>query len=88
MMKHALELSPVHQVLLEKSIKGYKEIEYEVMVLRFLDALIAGAEQFHAALIQDSLPVQFHGQIQPSLPTDSRHEGVRPFKPQETSLSI
>ena len=31
MMKHALELSPVHQVLLEKSIKGYKEIEYEVM---------------------------------------------------------
>ncbi len=27
----ALELSPVHQVLIEKSIKGYKEIEYEVM---------------------------------------------------------
>ena len=31
MMRHALELSPVHQVLVEKSIKGYKEIEYEVM---------------------------------------------------------
>ncbi|MCC8023259.1 MAG: carbamoyl-phosphate synthase large subunit [Clostridiales bacterium] len=31
MMKHALQLSPVHQVLVEKSIKGYKEIEYEVM---------------------------------------------------------
>lgn len=31
MMKHALALSPVHQVLVEKSIKGYKEIEYEVM---------------------------------------------------------
>ena len=31
MMKNALELSPVHQVLIEKSIKGYKEIEYEVM---------------------------------------------------------
>ena len=31
MMKHALALSPVHQVLIEKSIKGYKEIEYEVM---------------------------------------------------------
>ncbi|MBQ9420538.1 MAG: carbamoyl-phosphate synthase large subunit [Lachnospiraceae bacterium] len=31
MMKHALELSPVHQVLVEKSIRGYKEIEYEVM---------------------------------------------------------
>ena len=31
MMKHALKLSPVHQVLVEKSIKGYKEIEYEVM---------------------------------------------------------
>ena len=30
-MKRALELSPVHQVLVEKSIKGYKEIEYEVM---------------------------------------------------------
>ena len=31
MMKNALALSPVHQVLVEKSIKGYKEIEYEVM---------------------------------------------------------
>ena len=31
MMKNALELSPVRQVLIEKSIKGYKEIEYEVM---------------------------------------------------------
>ena len=31
MMKNALALSPVHQVLLEKSIKGYKEIEFEVM---------------------------------------------------------
>ena len=31
MMRHALFLSPVHQVLVEKSIKGYKEIEYEVM---------------------------------------------------------
>ena len=30
-MKNALQLSPVHQVLVEKSIKGYKEIEYEVM---------------------------------------------------------
>ena len=30
-MKNALILSPVHQVLIEKSIKGYKEIEYEVM---------------------------------------------------------
>ena len=30
-MKNALTLSPVHQVLIEKSIKGYKEIEYEVM---------------------------------------------------------
>ena len=31
MMRNALALSPVHQVLVEKSIKGYKEIEYEVM---------------------------------------------------------
>ncbi|MBQ7821594.1 MAG: carbamoyl-phosphate synthase large subunit, partial [Clostridia bacterium] len=30
-MKNALALSPVHQVLVEKSIKGYKEIEFEVM---------------------------------------------------------
>ena len=30
-MKNALVLSPVHQVLVERSIKGYKEIEYEVM---------------------------------------------------------
>ena len=30
-MKHALSQSPVRQVLVEKSIKGYKEIEYEVM---------------------------------------------------------
>lgn len=29
--KNALKLSPVHQVLVEKSIKGYKEIEYEVI---------------------------------------------------------
>ncbi|MFI3259119.1 MAG: carbamoyl-phosphate synthase large subunit [Rikenellaceae bacterium] len=31
MMRTALALSPVSQVLVEKSIKGYKEIEYEVM---------------------------------------------------------
>ncbi|MFR9565689.1 MAG: carbamoyl-phosphate synthase large subunit, partial [Rikenellaceae bacterium] len=31
MMRTALALSPVRQVLVEKSIKGYKEIEYEVM---------------------------------------------------------
>ena len=30
-MKNALALSPVHQVLVEKSVKGYKEIEYEVI---------------------------------------------------------
>ncbi len=31
LIKHALKLSPVKQVLVEKSIKGYKEIEYEVI---------------------------------------------------------
>lgn len=31
LMNHALTLSPVHQVLVEKSIKGYQEIEFEVM---------------------------------------------------------
>ena len=30
-MKNALEMSPVHEVLIEKSVKGFKEIEYEVM---------------------------------------------------------
>ncbi len=30
-MKNALELSPVHEALIEKSVKGYKEIEYEVI---------------------------------------------------------
>ena len=31
MMEHALGVSPVHQVLVEKSVKGYQEIEFEVM---------------------------------------------------------
>ncbi len=31
LLKNGLKLSPVHQVLVEKSIRGYKEIEYEVM---------------------------------------------------------
>ena len=31
LMRNALALSPVHQVLVEKSIKGFKEIEYEVI---------------------------------------------------------
>ncbi|MBO7634316.1 MAG: carbamoyl-phosphate synthase large subunit, partial [Lachnospiraceae bacterium] len=30
-IKNALEMSPVHQVLIERSVKGYKEIEYEVI---------------------------------------------------------
>ena len=31
LMKNALSLSPVGQVLIEKSVKGFKEIEYEVI---------------------------------------------------------
>ena len=31
LIEHALSLSPVHQVLIEKSIRGFKEIEYEVI---------------------------------------------------------
>ncbi len=31
LLKNGLELSPVNEVLIEKSIRGYKEIEYEVM---------------------------------------------------------
>ena len=30
-MINALNLSPIHQVLIEKSVKGYREIEFEVM---------------------------------------------------------
>jgi carbamoyl-phosphate synthase large subunit len=30
-LKRGLKASPIHQVLLEKSIKGWKEVEYEVM---------------------------------------------------------
>lgn len=30
-LAHALSLSPIHQVLVEESIKGWKEIEYEVI---------------------------------------------------------
>ncbi|RLL44953.1 carbamoyl-phosphate synthase (glutamine-hydrolyzing) large subunit [Oceanobacillus piezotolerans] len=31
LLDNGLKLSPIHQVLVEKSIKGWKEIEYEVM---------------------------------------------------------
>ncbi len=31
LMKNGLKLSPVHQVLVEKSIRGYKEIEFEAI---------------------------------------------------------
>lgn len=31
LINNALSLSPVHQVLIEKSVKGFKEIEYEVI---------------------------------------------------------
>ena len=31
LINNALALSPVHQVLIEKSVKGFKEIEYEVI---------------------------------------------------------
>lgn len=30
-LKRGLKLSPIHQVLVEKSIRGWKEVEYEVM---------------------------------------------------------
>ncbi|MBQ6052358.1 MAG: carbamoyl-phosphate synthase large subunit [Clostridia bacterium] len=31
LLKNGLSLSPVHRVLIEKSVRGYKEIEYEVI---------------------------------------------------------
>jgi carbamoyl-phosphate synthase large subunit len=31
LLQNGLKLSPIHQVLIEKSIKGWKEVEYEVM---------------------------------------------------------
>ena len=39
-LKNALALSPVSQCLVEKSIKGYKEIEYELSATRTRDNLI------------------------------------------------
>ena len=42
---NAFKLSPVHQVLIEKSVKGYKEIEFEVMRDSFDHAItICGME--------------------------------------------
>ncbi len=42
---NAFKLSPVHQVLIEKSVKGYKEIEFEVMRDSFDNAItICGME--------------------------------------------
>ena len=42
---NAFKLSPVHQVLIEKSVKGYKEIEFEVMRDSFDTAItICGME--------------------------------------------
>jgi len=42
---NAFRLSPVHQVLIEKSVKGYKEIEFEVMRDSFDNAItICGME--------------------------------------------
>ncbi len=42
---NAFKLSPVHQVLIEKSVKGYKEIEFEVMRDSFDKAItICGME--------------------------------------------
>ncbi len=42
---NAFRLSPVHQVLIEKSVKGYKEIEFEVMRDSFDHAItICGME--------------------------------------------
>ena len=55
-MKNALEFSPVRQVLIEKSVKGYKEIEYEVMsiersfeesLLKSVRSLETGAYHLH-----------------------------------------
>lgn len=47
MMEHAIRLSPVGQVLVEKSVRGYQEIEFEVMRDRTDKAIvICGMENF------------------------------------------
>ena len=38
--KNALKLSPVHEVLVEKSIKGFKEIEFEVIRDKYDNAIV------------------------------------------------
>ena len=58
MMRNALYLSPVHEVLVEKSIKGYKEIEFEVMrpsSSRMLPSIFK--ESLNSSLMKDSSTV-------------------------------
>ncbi len=57
---NAFKLSPVHQVLIEKSVKGYKEIEFEVMRDSNDHAItICGMENIHPVGVHtgDSLVV-------------------------------
>ena len=61
LIKNALALSPVHQVLIEKSIKGFKEIEYEV--IRDANDTAITVSYTHLAIELEVLfdPVKFTG---------------------------
>ena len=55
------------------------ELFEQVPVLGLPDAGGGGAQQLHAAFLQDPLPVQVHGQIQARLAADAGDDGVRPL---------
>ena len=55
----------------------------QLPVLRLLDALVAGAQQLHAALVQHPLALELHGQVQPRLSADAGDDGVGPLKAQD-----
>ena len=55
----------------------------EFPVLGLLDALIAGAQQLHAAFGQDALLLELHSQVQPRLAPDAGDDGVGPLEAED-----
>ena len=84
LLKNALKLSPVHQVLVEKSIKGYKEIEYEVMggvssAEDVLEMLLAGAAAVEVGAANLTNPFACRD-IVAALPEAMRKYGINDLK--------
>ena len=48
----------------------------QLTVLGPADAVVAGTQQLYAALVQNALLLQLHGEIQPRLPADAGDDGV------------